>query len=125
MNKKRYNWFRNVFFIFIIITLFTIVDFLIHSLIDKSFDWYVPSYYYINKIIFGFIFGVFVLITLNNIKIKYKSLYFSIFISIILQLRYLFTGYEKSFVISYLFIHFTILYSITLLFNINKKLFTK
>ena len=100
---------KHIIFFFIsliIISIFTIIDYFIHSL---SPDYAVPSYYFRNKVIFGAIIGFIVLIFAQKISISKKSLIFSVVVSLLLQARYFLKGYPKKFVLEFLFIHFLIL----------------
>lgn len=94
----------------VIILLFTLFDYIIHSL---SEEYAVPSYYFRNKIIFGTIIGFIVLMFTNKLNPSKKALLFSLVVSTLLQVRYYLEGYPKKFVFEFLFIHFIILLSIS------------
>lgn len=98
--------------IIIIILIFAFFDYLIHSL---SEEYSVPNHYFKNKIIFGTAWGILVYFLLSKWKTStsVKSLFFSILISIILQIRYFYEGYSLDFLIEFLFIHFGILWIVS------------
>ena len=98
--KKKIEGFLEVIFrIFILISAFTAIDIIYHTLYEKNFNLYVvPLSYYLNKILYGFILGVLAYYIINYwlkwTKYSYKKLSaFSLFIVIILQLRYITTGH--------------------------------
>ena len=98
--------------IFLIILIFTFIDFLIHSLKE---GWSVPDYYFRNKIIFGSIIGLITYFFVKNKRLLIKSLIFSVVVSILLQIRYFLEGYSIKFVIEFLAIHFIILFVVSLI----------
>jgi len=89
-----------------IILIFAAIDYLTHSL---KAEYSVPPRYFPNKILYGTIIGFIALLIFRKQKPLTKSLIFSAAISIILQARYYFEGYPKSFVFLFLGIHFAIL----------------
>ncbi|MBS3102972.1 hypothetical protein J4458_06020 [Candidatus Woesearchaeota archaeon] len=107
--KKLPNW-KNLILVFFailaIIIIFTFIDFLFHKL---SEEYYVPSYYFRNKVIFGTVIGFAAFIIARKQKLWIKSLAFSATVSILLQARYYLEGYPKDFVLLFLVIHFLIL----------------
>jgi len=110
---------------FVIIILFTIADYMIHSL---SAEYAVPPYYFRNKIIFGTLLGFAALIFLGKLEVnyRYKALLLSAVISALLQIRYYIEGYPAKFVFEFLFLHFIILLVVSWIvlkfFNkVNKK----
>ena len=106
--------------IFLIILIFTFIDFLIHSLKE---GWSVPDYYFRNKIIFGSIIGLITYFFVKNKRLLIKSLIFSVVVSILLQIRYFLEGYSIKFVIEFLAIHFIILFVVSLIiFKFLEKL---
>ena len=103
----------------ITVLLFTVIDHAIHEL-EKA--WSVPDYYFRNKIPFGFLWGIVGLLFARKFQsIWIKSLLVSGVISIILQFRYFIEGYPLNFVLSFLLIHFIILYllSVGMFFVLN------
>lgn len=91
----------------LVIFVFTGIDYIIH-LVSPEFS--VPSYYFINKIIFGFILAVLLFFLLGNIKnIWIKVFVFSFVISALLQIRYFLSGFPVDFVLLFLLVHFLIL----------------
>lgn len=104
-----------------IILVFTFFDYLVHSMQEYA----VPSYYFRNKIISGAIIGFIAYLIFRKQRQFTKVLLFSAIISILLQIRYALTGFSLSFVIDFLFIHFAILFVISLIaFKfLNKYLF--
>lgn len=104
-----------------IICIFAFFDFIIHSL---SNEYAVPSYYFINKIIYGTIWAFFIYLILRKWKISLslKSFVFSGLIAIILQTRYYYEGYPLGFVFEFLFFHFFILWAVSyIVFRVLKK----
>lgn len=105
----------------IIITLFALGDYLLHSL---SAEYSVPSYYFVNKFIFGtlIIFMSYLLVCRKNIWVK--SLFISVSTSTLLQIRYFLEGYPLKFVLLFLFFHFLMLIPSCLLafYFLRKKL---
>ncbi len=118
--KTKLNKYLKIFFLtLIVVLLFTFFDFLIHGLSPK---FAVPDYYFIDKIIFGVIYGFVILLFTQRLKPLKQSLVFSAIISSFLQIRYYLTGYEKWFVFLFLGIHFVILLIVTsIIFTIVKK----
>ena len=109
--KKRASKGKNYVLAFLviigIILVFTGIDYFTHTL---SEDYAVPSYYFRNKIIFGTIIGFIAYLFIKNQAPMKKALIFSATISILLQLRYYFSGYYTlKFVLLFLVIHFVIL----------------
>ena len=98
--------------IFLIILIFTFMDYLIHSI---SKEYAVPSYYFKNKIIFGMGIGFISYLFLKRLSCFAKSLFFSLIISILLQIRYFLEGYSIKFVLEFLVIHFLILFVVSLI----------
>lgn len=90
-----------------IILIFTFIDYLIHIL---NKEYYVPSRYFANKIIYGTIIGFITYSFLKKKTLLTKSLIFSLVVSILLQVRYFLEGYTLSFIILFLIIHFLILW---------------
>lgn len=123
MKQKRGINIKKIIYIFLIvlfiILLFTLGDYFVH-MIKKEYS--VPSYYFRNKIIFGTLIGFLSFLFIRKMKPLKKSLIFSLTISVLLQIRYFLEGYSKEFVFIFLFIHFLILFPITLIIF---KLFNK
>ena len=121
MNKKLKTYLKILLATFIIILIFTFIDYLIHSLKEEYF---VPSWYYTNKMIYGTLIGFITLSLLQKFKnIHIKTLIFSLVVSTLLQTRYALTGYDIYFVVLFLFIHFIILSPSTyLIIRLFKKL---
>lgn len=117
------NWILIALTIFIIILIFTAIDYYIHTLNEK---YSVPDYYFKNKIIFGTLMG-FITYSLIKKKIKtplIKSFIFSAIISILLQIRYYLEGYPKIFVFEFLIFHFLILFPLSwIFFKLSKTTF--
>ena len=96
----------------IVILLFTLVDHTIHGL---NPTWAVPDYYFRNKIPFGFLWGIVGLFLARKVPgIWLKAVIFSGVIAVVLQFRYFIEGYPLGFVVLFLFIHFAILYVLSL-----------
>lgn len=117
MVKSKFNaekLIASVIYAFFIILLFTFIDFIVHSL---SAEYAVPSWYYTNKIIYGTILATIILYFAKNYKdAAVKAVLVATVTSILLQIRYYLLGYSIDFVISFLIIHFIILYGVTYLF---------
>ncbi len=92
--------------VFLIIILFTFIDYLVHSL---SQEYSVPQYYFKNKILFGTLIGFISYIAFRKQKAFVRALYLSLTVSILLQIRYFLEGYSLEFVLEFLLIHFIIL----------------
>lgn len=105
----------------IIILLFTMADYVIHGMEDT---WGVPEYYFTNKIPFGFLWGIVgLLLARRSDNIWLQSTIVSVTIAMALQTRYFIEGYPLNFVVSFLLIHFLILYILSAtMFIIFKKL---
>ncbi len=108
----------------VLILAFAAIDYFFHTLTPQ---WEVPEYYFRNKIIFGFLWGLLILFfALKFSGLWQKSLFFSGALSVILQARYYWEGYPINFVIIFLFIHFLILVALSAAMfkwtnNYNKK----
>lgn len=97
--------------LFILILVFTAIDYVFH--IVKA-EWSVPEYYFRNKIIFGFLWGIPALFIASKLpKLWQKSLIFSGVLAVILQTRYYLEGYPTNFVLIFLLIHFLILLALS------------
>jgi len=108
MNKKISKHIFTGVMLLIVILLFTDFDYLTHSL---NAYWSVPDYYFRNKIPFGFLWGIVGLFAASRVEAVWlKALTVSGIIAVMLQIRYFIEGYPLSFVFSFLFFHFTILY---------------
>ena len=102
-----------------VILLFAGIDYILHTI---RVEWAVPDYYFHNKIIYGFLWSIPALgLALLFHKVWQRAFIFSFVISIILQIRYYFEGYPLDFVLIFLFIHFAILFVLSLImFKLNK-----
>ena len=97
----------------VVILLFSGIDYLFHSL---KLEWAVPDYYFRNKIIFGFLWAIPALgLSLLFRKFWQRAFIFSLIIATVLQVRYYFEGYPLNFVLIFLFIHFVILFFLSLM----------
>lgn len=106
--------------VLLIIGIFTLIDFVIHSL---SEEYAVPDYYFKNKIIFGTGIGFIAYLLVRKKNLLAKSLFFSAIVSVLLQFRYFLEGYSVKFVLEFLFIHFFILLVVSfLVFKISEKI---
>ena len=119
--------FYSLIMLFVIILIFTAIDYYIHSL---SEEYSVPSYYFKNKLLFGTIIGFLTYLFIKNRSIFVKSLVLSGVVSTLLQFRYYFIEhYPLKFVIEFLFIHFFILMGVSVIIfliignNINFRKF--
>jgi hypothetical protein len=93
-----------------IILVFTFFDYLAHSI---SPDYAVPSWYFVNKIIYGTIIAFITYLFIKNKPILPKSLILSAVTTVLLQIGYLVRGYPLSFVLLFLVIHFIILFVVS------------
>ncbi len=110
VKNKIYLTLYNLIFLFIAILLFTLSDFVVHSI---RLDWSVPEYYFRNKIIFALIFGVILFFVLVRIKNNVlKAGIFALVICTLLQIRYFLEGYNLSFVVIFWLIHTVILFAL-------------
>lgn len=114
--KRKVNGLLEVIFrIFLLISAFTSIDIIYHYLYETNFNLYVvPMSYYLNKILIGTILGIFAYYMINfwlKWKYSYKKMsVFSLFIVVILQIRYFTTGHFtlfQNFVVG--FAHYIIL----------------
>jgi len=96
-----------------IVLIFTLVDFVIHSL---SPDYAVPDRYFRNKAIYGTLYGVLLFLLVRKQPLLARSLIFSFVLSALLQTRYLLEGYPLNFVFLFLGIHFIILLPLSFVF---------
>lgn len=122
MSQKSLDWIFMSITLMIVILFFTIVDHSVHGLESR---WNVPDYYFRNKIPFGFLWGVVGLFLARKYRGDWlKALIVAGTISITLQVRYFLEGYSLGFVILFLFIHFIILYflSVAMFAVFNKYL---
>lgn len=106
--------------LFILILAFTAIDYVFHIL---KAEWSVLEYYFRNKIIFGFLWGIPALfIAWKSPKLWQKSLIFSVILAVILQARYYLEGYPINFVLIFLLIHFLILLALSFIMfkSVNK-----
>lgn len=113
MQNKIYLVLYNLFFLAVVILLFTFTDSVIHTF---RAEWAVPEYYFRNKIIFSLIFGVILFFVLGRSKIQSslrKAAIFSLTICTLLQIRYLISGYDLSFVLIFWVIHTVILFALS------------
>jgi hypothetical protein len=104
--------FISLIFVLEVILVFTFIDYGIHSLSEA---YSVPDYYFINKIIYGTLIGTIAYLFVRKKPIMTKSLFVSAVVSILLQIRYLLTGYALSFVLLFLVVHFVILFVVSYL----------
>ena len=98
---------------FIIVLIFTCIDFVAHSL---GTTYAVPSYYFTNKIIYGTILASLVLYFVNFKSSVAIAISVASIVSILLQTNYYLLGYPLDFVVFFLAVHFIILYAITYFF---------
>lgn len=90
--------------VLVILVIGTALDFATHSLSEK---FTVPEYYFKDKIIFGTLWGVVALWAFQKVKNpNTKAALFAGTVAVLLQIRYLLTGYALWFVVLFLFLHF-------------------
>ena len=107
--KTRFDFkkiFYSVIIVLMIILVFTIIDYAVHSF---SEEYAVPPYYFRNKIIFGTLIGLVAYFFVRKLKLIKKSVIFSAVISILLQTRYFLEGYSIKFVAEFLVFHFVMI----------------
>lgn len=92
--------------VFLAIVIFTLFDYLIHSISD---GFSVPDRYFRNKIIYGTLIGFVAYFFIRKFNPINKALIFSAAVAILLQIRYLLEGYSIKFVLLFLGIHFIVL----------------
>lgn len=102
MKSIKYYW-RVLIFVFAIVSVFTALDVLTHSLSD-SFA--VPEYYFPHKILFSTAMGFFLYLFTTGMKPFSRALVFSGIIAILLQINYFRLGYPNWFVFGFLVSHF-------------------
>ena len=124
MKKTPQINFRSLFFIFLfifaIISIFTFIDYLAHLL---SEEYFVPFWYFRNKLIFGTIIGFIAYLIVRNKGLFARALAFSTSVSVLLQAGYFMEGYPLGFVVLFLLIHFIILLPVSLaVFKISEKI---
>lgn len=108
-----------LFIVIAIILFFTFIDYIVHNLNE---EYAVPSYYFRNKIIYGTIIGFFSYFLIRKKTILNKSIFFSLIISILLQVKYFLEGYPKEFVFEFLIFHFLMLLPLSFItFKVIKK----
>lgn len=98
-------WIRQALVMFAVICIGTVFDWFAHQ---TSPLFSVPDYYFRNKIIFGTLIGwialqVYRRRTANE---RWIAIWTSLTIAVLLQTRYFLEGYNLTFVISFLFVHF-------------------
>lgn len=99
--------------LFVVILLFAAIDYPIHTLGET---WNVPDYYFKNKILFGFLWGIIGLLIAGRFKsIWLKAASVATIVSVTLQFRYFIEGYALDFVLLFLLIHFLILFFLSIL----------
>lgn len=118
--QKIGEYIKNLLLVLVVIVIFTGIDYLAHQLRP---EFGVPSYYFRNKIIFGFILGAIIYFLIRRMQNPViKSFLFSIIIATLLQTRYTIEGYDFfGFVLPFLFIHFFILWPISYLILFRKS----
>jgi len=96
---------KKIFYIFLIIVFGTFIDFLVHQSYPP---FHVPFEYFPNKIIFGTFWGVVFTLIAEKLSFswKKKSIFVPLMVAIVLQTKYFFQGYDLSFVVIFLFLHF-------------------
>lgn len=120
MKLKNPAYYIKIFILVVlIISFFTLLDFLVHNL-SNSFA--VPEYYFRNKIIVGIIYGFIISLFTAKMKPLKRAITFSAIIAVLLQVRYYFEGYAKWFVFLFLGLHFLMLFlSSWIAFKISEK----
>ena len=107
MKEPARKQFATFFTIFLIVLVFTFIDFLFHLI---SPEYAVPDRYFRNKIIFATIYSYIMYFLLRKLKPALASFILSIVVVTLLQVRYYFEGYGNEFVFLFLLIHFFILW---------------
>lgn len=99
------NILKQIGFILIIVIIATIIDYIVHS---SKPSFYVPTEYYINKVIYATIWGFLGLAVIRNWIISPAKLAvgMSAIIAIVLQTKYFLQGYNLFFVFLFMFLHF-------------------
>lgn len=115
---------QQIALVLIIVCIATAIDFAVHSIKE---EYSVPFDYFTNKIIFAAFWGMVVLIVFHKTKsVRKKAILFSAIVSIILQTRYFFQGYEIKFVFLFMILHFFMfLIPAWIIFNYKKEVFSR
>lgn len=120
--RKKLDWAKIILALIasvVIVLLFTLVDYFTHSL---SPSYSVPSYYFRDKIIFGTFWVLVAYYFVGKREILPRSLIISAFTAVVLQIRYYLIGYPLNFVLSFLVLHFIMLFiSCLIVFTLMKK----
>lgn len=120
--RKKLDWAKIILALIasvVIVLLFTLVDYFTHSL---SPSYSVPSYYFRDKIIFGTFWVLVAYYFVRKKEIFPRSLIISAFTAVVLQIRYYLIGYPLNFVLSFLVLHFIMLFiSCLIVFTLMKK----
>jgi hypothetical protein len=95
--------------ILLIILAFTAVDYVAH----QFYVYQLPETYFSHKILYGTVIGLIAYYFLQEKKPQQQAFWFSASISGLLQYNYYSLGYSMNFVLTFLVIHFAILYVIT------------
>ncbi|MDO8557014.1 MAG: hypothetical protein Q7R98_00935 [Candidatus Jorgensenbacteria bacterium] len=108
MRKPTFYFIWGAILVFVI-ALFAGADYILHSIVP---EWSVPDYYFRNKLIFGFLLSIPALfVSARYFRSAWsRTAVFSAAITILLQARYFIEGYPIRFIITFLFIHFAIIY---------------
>lgn len=98
------------------------IDWLAHQI---NPEYAVSSEYFSNKIIYATLWGLLGLLALRNLhNVTRKAILISLFISVVLQTKYYLQGYDLSFVIEFIFVHFlAFLLPMTVIFRNFPELF--
>ena len=105
-------------FIFEVILVFTFFDYTAHTM---SPEYAVPSWYFTNKIMYGTVIGFITYLFIRKKPIVKKSITLAAVITILLEIKYAFTGYSLEFLATFLAIHFVILFIVSYVgFKITK-----
>ena len=104
---KNFSYYLKVLiFVFVVVSVFTALDVLTHSLNDL---FSVPEYYFPHKILFSTGMGFLIYLFTTRMKPFTRALLFSGIIAVVLQTGYFFRGYPKWFVFLFLGLHFIML----------------
>src|SRR3989344_6849475 len=120
MKKQTTRIIATFLLIFVVVLIFTFIDFLFHSI---SSEYSVPSWYFRNKIIFETIYVCLAYWLFRKLNPALSSFLTAVITSTLLQARYYFLGFNLEFVILFWGIHALILWPLLwLLFEYKDRI---
>jgi hypothetical protein len=115
MAKKIFGMkFKSLFYLLLvcigIVLVFTFVDFWAHHLYEYNI---LPENYFLNKTLVAPLIGFVAYLFIRKQPLMWRAIIFSAAIAILLQSRYLITGYPLDFVFIFMGVHFLILWPVS------------